>query len=285
MNRKVLVMGGTKFFGKKLVEKLLKNSDECTVATRGNNKCEFVGNINWRSFDRNEKNSIKKEFQDSNWDLVYDQICMNGKNADDAVSFFHKKTDRYIMTSTAAVYDFGVDLVEEDYVSIDREINLDSKLDYAASKREAEHVFFKNGVDKKVAVRFPVVLGVDDYTDRLNYYINKIRDEETIFLKDKYINLTFISSDDAAEFLFWIGNQDFSGPINACSDQSVTLVEMLSYIAGKLDKKLSVEIVDENQKASPYCFGGDYALSNAKAKSLGFQFENLFDVIDRCISR
>lgn len=43
--KKVLVLGGTRFFGKHLVEALLKDGHDVTIATRGITEDSFGGTV------------------------------------------------------------------------------------------------------------------------------------------------------------------------------------------------------------------------------------------------
>ncbi|MFJ8513111.1 hypothetical protein [Lysinibacillus xylanilyticus] len=62
------------------------------------------------------------------------------------------------------------------------------------------------------------------------YYINKVIDEETIYLRNLEVAIRFINEDEAGRFLSWIGTIDFHGPINTCTNGTVTLKEFLAYI-------------------------------------------------------
>ena len=48
---KVLVVGGTRFFGIPMIKSLLANGHDVTVATRGNAKVDFDGNIDYITLD------------------------------------------------------------------------------------------------------------------------------------------------------------------------------------------------------------------------------------------
>lgn len=53
---------------------------------------------------------------------------------------------------------------------------------------------------------------------------------ETIGAKDFNVRLGFIASDEAAEFLYKIGESDFTGPINPGSRGDLSLNELIQKI-------------------------------------------------------
>ncbi|KZZ83647.1 NAD-dependent epimerase/dehydratase family protein [Bacillus sp. SJS] len=74
--RKILVLGGTNYFGKKLVQRLLKNDDRVTLATRESHDDGFGMQVDRLKIDREDKQSMMTAFEGKNWDLVYDQSCL-----------------------------------------------------------------------------------------------------------------------------------------------------------------------------------------------------------------
>ena len=56
INMKILVLGGTRFFGKRAVEKLVDNGHEVTIATRGNTPAPFDERVKHVILDVQKKN-------------------------------------------------------------------------------------------------------------------------------------------------------------------------------------------------------------------------------------
>src|SRR4051812_42827028 len=80
---KVLVLGGTRFVGKRLVHLLADQGHEVTVGSRGKTMVSFPSNVRRLKLDRASMDSMAAALQNSQWDIVYDQICFY---ADDAAS-------------------------------------------------------------------------------------------------------------------------------------------------------------------------------------------------------
>ncbi len=282
-----LVLGGTRFFGVKLVQSLLDKGVSVTIATRGNTPIPFP-EVDSIQFDRNNVESFQSAFEGRQWDAVFDQICYSSNDACNAIDVFENKTKKYIFTSTLSVYDLhDRELNEDDFDPYSYPIKLGETDDftYQEGKRQAEAVLFQKASFPVVAVRFPIVLGENDYTKRMVYYINKVIAEETIYLRNLEADISFINEDEAGKFLSWIGSTDFQGPINACTNGTVTLREFLTYIEEATGKKAKVEISLDDEKETPYAISSTWTLSNRKASDLGFQFENMHEWLPELIKK
>ncbi|MCZ8539139.1 NAD-dependent epimerase/dehydratase family protein [Psychrobacillus psychrodurans] len=277
---KALVLGGTRFFGVQLVESLLKQGFDVTIASRGNVEDSFGDKVSRIKFDRLDVSNMQKNFVDTEWDIVFDQICYSSQEAIDAIDVFKGKTKKYVFTSSKSVYESvstGKGFTEEDFNPFEYSLNVGSKEDfsYGEGKRQAETAFFGRSPFPVVAVRFPIVIGLNDYTERLNYYIRKVRDLEDVHFVNLEAAMDFISEEEAGDFLAWVGQSDFEGPINATSNGYVRMGELLEYIEEKVEKHANVVTTTDEESGSPYNISETWLISNEKAKSLGYEFKDL----------
>lgn len=283
-----LVLGGTRFFGVKLVHSLIRQGVEVTVATRGKTNIPFSEKVKLITFDRNSLDSFQTAFEGGQWDVVYDQICYSGVDARNAVEIFQDKTKKYIFTSTLSVYDLlDKELVERDFDPYTYPIDLKEKdeVSYQEGKRQAEAVFFQKASLPVTAVRFPIVLGGNDYTERMTFYINKVINDEAIYLRNLDASISFVNEDEAGDFLAWIGQTNFDGPINCCTNGSVTLREFISFIELAAGKKAKVEITQSDNKQTPYSIPKSWTMSNQKARDLGYHFQDIHQWLPELIKK
>ncbi|QFF98093.1 NAD-dependent epimerase/dehydratase family protein [Psychrobacillus glaciei] len=278
--RKALVLGGTKFFGVHLVEALLEKGFEVTIATRGKTVDPFSTRVKRIACDRLNLVDNKERFENEKWDIIFDQICYSSQEAMDAIEVFKDKTDKYVFTSSKSVYDEGngeVGYVEDDFIPKEYKIIQGPKEDfsYNEGKRLAEAVFFQNAPFPVVAVRFPIVIGLNDYTERLNFYIEKIASQGEIHLINPDACMDFISEEEAGQFLAWIGLSDFTGPVNATSEGKVKLSELISIIEDKTKATAIISSAPSDNNVSPYNIAKTWLISNERAKSLGYKFRDL----------
>ncbi|WP_280768692.1 NAD-dependent epimerase/dehydratase family protein [Salipaludibacillus daqingensis] len=285
--RKILVLGGTKFFGKRLVQKLLKNGDEVTVATRGETPHPFGEQVHHLTVDRFDRGSMERTFQDGEWDVIYDQICFSPDDAVDACEIFAGRVERYVFTSTLSVYEFNgnAEKIEKDFDPYNYEVKLGRKeqFDYGEGKRLAEAVFFQKAPFSVVAPRPPVVFGLDDYTERLHYHVRKVLNEEKIGLDHPEARVSFVDSEDLAEFLFWTGFQQFTGPVNASSPDQISLEKMIHLIEQASGKKANVTAAHSKEESSPINFPVSIFQDVSAAEANGYHFRNLSDWFEQLI--
>ncbi|QUG40714.1 NAD-dependent epimerase/dehydratase family protein [Psychrobacillus sp. INOP01] len=287
--KKALVLGGTRFFGVQLVESLLKQGFDVTIASRGNLVDPFRDKVSRVKVDRLDVGDMQKNFVDTEWDIVFDQICYSSQEAIDSIDVFTGKTKKYVFTSSKSVYEqAGGDkgFTEEDFNPFEYKLNVGPKenFSYGEGKRQAEAAFFQRSSFPVVAVRFPIVIGLNDYTERLNYYIRKVRDQEDVHFVNLDAAMDFISEEEAGDFLAWIGQSDFEGPINATSNGHVKMGELLEYIEEKVGKSAKVVATTEKESGSPYNISETWLISNEKAKAHGYEFENLKEYLPGLIS-
>ncbi|MBY0121836.1 NAD-dependent epimerase/dehydratase family protein [Bacillus sp. S/N-304-OC-R1] len=289
MNSRVLVLGGTQFFGKKLVKKLIENGEKVTIATRGITPDPFEDKVERLVIDRRNKESIDLALSNSEWDIIYDQTCQSPLEAQFILNALKGKVKKYVFTSTQAVYDFGEQHIEENFdpyiYTFDpqpREKYIGYK-GYQEAKRAAEALLLsQKGIDV-VAVRFPIVIGKDDFTNRLKFHVDKVKNGEEIGVSNPKARFSFILSDDAAQFLYDIGKSAFTGPINPGSKKDISVIEFIGKIETHLNKKANTTGVLTKENTSPYSLDGSWSINTAKAEKLGYSFASLDEVLDELI--
>lgn len=283
--KKALVLGGTRFFGVHLVNGLLEKGFDVTVATRGKTTDPFGDKVRRIQVDRKDKQSMKEAFRDEKWNIIYDQICFSSKEAMDAVDVFRNNAERYIFTSSLSVYDMKEDntpLVEGDFdpYSVQLKMAESDELSYQEGKQQAEALFFHEDVFPVTAVRFPIVLGENDYTGRLETYIRKVKNDEGIYLLNRKAEMNFISEQEAGNFLAWLADNELSGAVNACANGTVSLEKLMDYIAEATGKEVTYT---DKETESPYNVPKTWIMSNEKAKKSGFAFSDLHDWLPELI--
>lgn len=210
-NRKILVLGGTKYFGKHLVSQLLANGDEVTIVTRGKaaipEGCRFV------SFDRTGNDAL---VLNDEWDVVYDQSCFASSYLSGLKDVI-KKSKLYILTSSQAVYPFAENINEDsvEYNNIDQYqagVN-----EYGFEKIKAEKVVAEL-TNNYIFPRFPVVFGVNDAGKRVQNVLQKIA-AGNITLPSSNPSFQLIDEYDTARALFDLPFKNFRGAINIADNE------------------------------------------------------------------
>ncbi|MBN8520323.1 MAG: NAD-dependent epimerase/dehydratase family protein [Alphaproteobacteria bacterium] len=217
MKKSILILGGTKFFGRHLTKMLVDAGHDVTVASR--RPYEDL-NVFYKQIDRQDAIAVKK-IASNGWDVVFDQICMNGSDAHIAVEAFSSNCRKYVVSSSIAVY--GRQSCQ--YSSEGKfnpitynQSDIPTEDTYTLGKREAESILCQAQDLSCIAVRFPIVLGTDDYTERLEAPIRAAIRTGKIDCGSADLPLSVISSKEAAAVLNWVGcTSTVTGSLNATS--------------------------------------------------------------------
>ncbi|MEM5603691.1 NAD-dependent epimerase/dehydratase family protein [Bacillus cereus] len=262
-------------FGKHLVEALLQDGHDVTIATRGITEDSFGSAVKRLIVDREDEEQLTEHLKDKSYDIVYDNLCYSSNAANIICEVLEGKTKKYIMTSSMAVYEPALNLSEEDFNPYEYEIAYGDRNDfsYSEGKRLAEAVLFQKATFPVVAVRFPVVIGENDYTKRLQFYVEHIVRQEPVAVNHLDGELSFIHEEEAGQFLAWCGTESIEGPINACSHGVVSTGGIIHFIEENTGIKALLQEVGDH--VAPYNEVINCTLYNGKANELGFPFREL----------
>ncbi|MFD9565219.1 NAD-dependent epimerase/dehydratase family protein [Streptomyces sp. NPDC059994] len=288
--RNVLVIGGNRYFGKRLIARLVTAGDHVTVLNRGSSPpppaaVHLVA-------DRDDEAALEAALGDRTFDVVFDQVCYTPRQAAAARRVFAHRTRRYVMTSTVEVYEYEDSAQPVREAAVDPlGIAFDLELpweegDFLAShygegKRQAEAVFAAAPGFPYVSVRVAHVLGgADDFTGRVGHYADRLRDGEPVAVPTPNHPATYINVDEIADFLFWTAGQDFTGPVNAASHGPLSTEDIVAAIGGGPARYRAVDVGE----VSPFSFRRSYGMDNSRAEQLGFTFSHTEDWLTAAVA-
>ena len=102
--KNLLVIGGTRFFGYFITQRLLKEGHDVTLFNRGKTPDDFGEKVRRIRGDRNDRDSFIRQFSGKKYDAVVDMIAFRAEDSRSAVEAFGGNIDHYIHISTGAVY-------------------------------------------------------------------------------------------------------------------------------------------------------------------------------------
>lgn len=274
---KVLVLGGTRFFGKKLVHFLVSEGHEVFVFSRGQAKVDFPASVKRLTGDRTDLQSLRAAVAGLQFDVVIDQVCMTAHDAEIAIEVFKEKTSRYVVTSTLAVYGWGDRHPESDVepARYQRQPAETPAQKYGEDKRAMEFVFSQQSYFSVAMARFPVVVSEDDYTHRLRDHVWKVLEQEPIYFPNIDARFMLIHAEDAAQSLLWLAKNKHQGPVNLATAETFTLREMMAQIESICGQKAIYTEQREKGWASPYGAYADWTMDVSLSESLGFRCRGL----------
>ena len=279
----ILMLGGTGFFGIYAVKRLLENGHQVTIATRGQTKNPFEGQTTHISLERTSAESIAKALKGKSYDIIIDNLVFCSNDVKYLLDV--AECGKYVYSSTIAVYDEDLQMnMPESHFD---PLNTGSKeapkyliwcgreeLPYGERKRQAERAIFQAYSHiPAAALRIPYVIGQDDFTKRLQFYVEHVLKELPMYIDNINESISFIFSEEAGEFLAWVAQNDIQGPINGSNPGTISVGEIISYIEEKTNKKA---IYSPN--GDPGAYNGRLAFSalSTRANKLGFHFAPLF---------
>lgn len=285
---KVLMLGGTRFFGVHTVRELLACGHEVTIGTRGRTPDGFGRSVERITLERTDPQSMREALMGRHFDAVIDKIayCSNDiRSAMDVID-----CDRYIYMSTTAVYEpKRMGTREEDFDGHTGELVWCDRQDfpYEVIKRHAERALCQAYGDWSwVAVRYPFVVGTDDYTRRMLFYVEHAMKGIPMRVDNVDAPMGFIRSDEAGRFMAFLVDKVFTGAINGCSAGAISLREILDYVERKTGRRA---ILDAAGDESPYHGEPPYSILTERAEALGFRFSDvrdwMFTLLDRLMAQ
>lgn len=307
----ILVIGGTRFFGIHMVNALLEAGHDVTIATRGKAADPFGDRVKRIIMERTREESVRESLSGKHFDVIIDKLayCSNDiKYVMEAADF-----DRYICMSSTAVYNpKHINTVENDFDGNESEVIWCNRADfpYDQIKRQAEYALWQCYSDRKwLAVRYPFVIGQDDYTKRLRFYVENTIKGVPMNIDNIDCQMSFIRSDEAGRFMAFLVDKDVSesmngatnesmngatnesingatnesinGAINGASTGTISIREILDYVEKKTGTKV---VIDSDGQAAPYNGENEYSICTEKAQNLGYHFTELkawiFELLD-----
>ncbi|MCL4452340.1 MAG: NAD-dependent epimerase/dehydratase family protein [Candidatus Thermoplasmatota archaeon] len=272
---KVLVLGGTGFISRRLVDLLINDGADITMATSGKTPNPFGSDVDVVKVDRFDRMSLYKNLNSPPFfDVIYDMLGFRSRDVNDLVELFKNRAGRLVYTSSASVYrglsgTFTEGAFDPTKVKIETP-GMESS--YEEGKRNCESILFGKAPFPVAAARFPNVIGHDDSTLRFQDHLSRIKKGETFLVPRKSGRRNYVWVDDAGRFLFWLGKQGKTGAYNAASSEYMEVSKVISKLGEFMGVPAKIERTEDGKSNSAYYSENDYILSTKKAESEGFKF-------------
>jgi 2'-hydroxyisoflavone reductase len=295
-----LVIGGTRFIGRHLVEELLAHDYDVTTFTRGNHDDPFaqedrVGHVEG---DRTERRDLLDARRAADPDVVFDCVAYKPREVEAATDIF-ADADAYVYVSSGAAYAADDVPKREDHTELEscsaEEATDDSMETYGARKAAGDRVVFEaagRGVNA-MSVRPPVVYGPHDYTDRVAYWVERVAEHGEIVVPGDGTNLwQRVYVEDVARGLRLVAEEGAPGEAYNVGDRNaVTLDRMLDLIADALDTSVDRAYASPRELSIVGLEPGDFPLyrsyphllDTTKIAALGYESTPLADAMQRTV--
>ncbi len=279
----MLVIGGTRFVGRHLVEAALARGDSVTVFHRGETGADLFPEAEHVLGNRHEGGL--HELRGRRFDVIVDTTAYHP----DAVTAVAEigAAERYVLVSSASVYRDPIapgsdedSPVWELTAPIPRVFS--TPIEYGGLKvlceREATERF-----GGALVIRPGLIIGPHDWSGRLGSWLRRVRDRRFVLAGEPSQPLQLIDARDLAEWLLRLCVDTVSGVYNAVG-QPTTMAELLTLAAAMTMSPPDVrwagdEFLSSRRVELPLWIPSDEAglfqLSNARASGEGLRLRPL----------
>ena len=270
----ILVIGGTRYFGIPMVNRLLEEGHAVTLANRGITPDTFGSNVNRIRMDITKEECVRNAFRGLSYDVVIDKIgyCSN------EIMWFVESLEfkRFVHMSTAGVYELDhYDIDESEFDPAKGELVWCDRreLSYDEVKRNAERALCQEYDSyNTISVRSPFVLGENDYTKRLLFYVEHIMTGRPMYIDNMDVQFCVSKSEEVADLLAELVDCDMVGAVNICSKGLISVEEIVKYVEKRTGR---VAVLGINGDPAPYNGTKGNSLNINKAEQAGIAVQDV----------
>ncbi len=228
---KILILGGTVFVGRHLVEAALNRGHEVTLFNRGQHNTELFPQVEKL---RGDRDGDLEALRGRRWDVVIDTSGYVPRVVSASAELLAKAVDYYVFISTISVYP---DTVQERNVDENgrlgtledettEEITGDT---YGPLKVLCEQAVERALPGRTLIIRPGLIVGPDDPTDRFTYWpVRVARGGEVLAPRPPDARAQFIDVRDLAEWTIRLAEDEQTGIYNATGpDYPLTMAHVL----------------------------------------------------------
>ncbi len=236
---RVLVIGGTRFIGRAIVERLLRGGHEVTLINRGVSTDPFGTRVRRVVGDRRDPDIVRAGIRKRDHDVVVDVTGYTPADLRPCLELLPGHIGHYLFISSAAVYMIRSGVAppySEGHFAgalVPVADRLQSLWQYAQEKRRCEELLFARWDSARFPVttlRPPMVVGPHDYTRRSDAYLERLLSRGPVILPDGGLNSWgFLWVDDLAEVVATnLANvATFGEAYNVAQREAITVRELV----------------------------------------------------------
>jgi 2'-hydroxyisoflavone reductase len=226
---KLLVLGGTRFLGRHVVDAALVRGHAVTVFTRGQNPLPWSGEVEALTGNRDPRIAPGLAALGHRiWDAVIDTSGYVPRIVDASASLLAGRAARYLFVSSLSVYATSDRPGQNETASVlppvDRD-NEDVPKNYGALKASCEGVVMQRFGAGATNVRPGLIVGPFDPTDRFAYWVARfihpallgLRSQQAVLPAPANRPIQLIDGRDLARWMIALLENDTGGTFNACS--------------------------------------------------------------------
>jgi nucleoside-diphosphate-sugar epimerase len=247
---RVLVLGGTLFLGRHVVEAALARGHDVSVFNRGRTRPDLFPEVEHLRGDRDAGDL--EALRGREWDAVVDTSARVPRWVRDTAGLLAGTGAHYTLVSSISVYrDLSRPKVAEDapvHTLEDQTIEEISDAEtYGALKALCEEALDEELPGRGLSVRAGLIVGPYDNTGRFTYWVHRIaRGGEVLAPEPRDQPVQFVHARDLADWMLASAERRLSGVFNATGPETpLTLGQLLDACADLSKEPVSLTWVDE----------------------------------------
>lgn len=264
MADKVLILGGSYFVGRKMVEYLVARGYAVTVLNRGTRPLSVEG-VQQICCDRNDGEGMKAALLGKAFDYVIDvswQDVSWVENLCEALSF--EMVKKLVFISSSAVYD--VENLQIPFAETDALAENKYWTFYGKGKIDAEKYysdFLKEKKTELVMLRPPYIYGEYNYAQRESLIFRQLMENKPVVIPKSNPKLQFIYTEDLAAIVDVLlqtdtGKECVFNVGNTTAVNSKEWVEACAKVAGKIPEIMELDYAEAGRNVRDFYPFFDY---------------------------
>jgi len=214
---RVLVLGGTEFVGRAVVDEALARGHDVTVLNRGTRPAR--DDVTTLVGDRTAPGGLEA-LRDGEWDRVIDTWSWAPRVVAESAELLSDRADRYVYVSSRSVYAAARAGDDESAALVRASADDDVFDDYARAKAGGELAAVAGFGDRAVLLRPGLIIGPLENIGRLPWWLARIaRGGEVVAPGPADAGVQYIDARDLAVFALEV---DVTGPVNTVSPRDET---------------------------------------------------------------
>ena len=273
---KILIIGGTIFLGRHIIESLLEDNHEVYMYNRGKHNSDlFEDKVTYIQGDRENQDDLKK-LDNENFDAIIDTCAYFPHTVKKSAEFFKNKCKLYVFISTISVYkDNAIVGLDEDYphIEVSKETDLTkiTNESYGYLKSECEKIVNQIFNEKALIIRPGYIVGAYDQSDRFNMYLTEAYKNRAYLCPGTNTDfIQFIDVKDLSDWIRHLVKNNIAGTFNATGN-SYMFIDFA---------KMNLNIANNNQEIIE--LSPDFLQNNNLNKYFIMYVENKNDYTGYC---
>ncbi|RQN33887.1 NAD-dependent epimerase/dehydratase family protein [Paraburkholderia tropica] len=238
---RILIMGGTLFLGRHIVEAALRNKHEITLFNRGLRNPGLFSEVERLTGDRDSNlSSLKGRY----FDVVIDPSAYRPGQVESLLDALGALPRHYTLVSTVSVYaSFPPGSRYDEQAAV-----LTGDEGYGALKARTEEALQRRLPSQTTIVRPGLIVGPHDPTGRFTYWMRRIDRGGDVLVPGRPDRpLQFIDARDLAEWIVLLTERSTSGVFNATgATVQTTMAQLLDCCVAEVGREACLHWLDDD---------------------------------------